>query len=239
MTALGRPALWTAIRDRLAAEIASGHYAPGDRLPGEAALAQRFGVNRHTLRRAIADLAAGGLVHARRGAGIFVQQRPTSYPIRRRVRFHQALNAAGHVPAKRILHLATRPADAREAAALRLPGPGPVHAIEGLSFSDDIPIAFFRSAFPAARFPNLPASLRVSASVTAAFAADGLDDYLRLRTEITATAATATLAAHLRLAPGAPLIRSVSVNVDPEGVPVEYGRTYFAGDRVALTLDAE
>ena len=44
------------------------------------------------------------------------------------------------------------------------------------------------------------------------------------------------LATHLQLAQGAPILRSVGVNVDPEGQPVEYGSTWFAGDRVTLTV---
>ena len=48
--------LWQAIADTLRAEITSGHYPPGDRLPSEAALATRFGVNRHTVRHALAQL---------------------------------------------------------------------------------------------------------------------------------------------------------------------------------------
>ena len=54
---MGRPPLWTAIRDTLLKEIAQGHYAPGARLPTEAHLSERFGVNRHTVRRALAQLA--------------------------------------------------------------------------------------------------------------------------------------------------------------------------------------
>jgi DNA-binding GntR family transcriptional regulator len=60
------------LRDALAADIAAGRHAPGERLPSEAQLAQRFGVNRHTVRRALAALAEDGLVQARRGAGVFV-----------------------------------------------------------------------------------------------------------------------------------------------------------------------
>ncbi|HHB81205.1 MAG TPA: GntR family transcriptional regulator, partial [Aliiroseovarius sp.] len=51
-----RDPIWKAIAETLAAEIARGHYAPGAKLPTEAQLARRFGVNRHTVRRATADL---------------------------------------------------------------------------------------------------------------------------------------------------------------------------------------
>jgi GntR family transcriptional regulator, phosphonate transport system regulatory protein len=235
---MGRSPLWTAIRDQIAADIARGHYAPGDRLPTEAQLAERFGVNRHTLRRALGDLAARGTLHPRRGAGVFVTQRPTSYPLGRRVRFHQNLMAAGRVPNRRILALETRAPDLREATALALGPDALVHVFEGLSLSDGAPIALFRSVFPAARFPKMLDHLRANPSVTAAFAAHDLPDYIRASTEITAKSATPTLAAQLQLQPGAALLRTVAINVDGAGRPVEYGRTWFAGERVALTLGA-
>ncbi|NKX44773.1 phosphonate metabolism transcriptional regulator PhnF [Roseicyclus persicicus] len=236
---MGRSPLWTSIRDQISAEIARGHYAPGDRLPTEAQLADRFGVNRHTVRRALADLAAAGTVHARRGAGVYVRHRPTAYPLGRRVRFHQNLLAAGRVPEKRILMLDTRAADAEEAAALALPPGAAVHVYEGLSLADGAPIALFRSVFPADRLPGMLAALRAHPSVTAALGAQGVADYTRATTEITAKPATPTLAAQLQLPAGAAILRTVAVNVDAEGRPVEFGRSWFAGERVALTLGPE
>ena len=53
---------------------------------------------------------------------------------------------------------------------------------------------------------------------------------------MTAKPASPTQALHLGLQPGAPILRTVSVNVDAAGTPVEYGHTWFAGDRVTLTM---
>lgn len=229
--------IWQAIATGLRGDIAGGHYAPGDKLPTEAALAARYGVNRHTVRRAIKDLAQAGLVHARRGAGVFVTVAPTDYPIGRRVRFHQNLAAAGRAPAKDILHLATRGADAAEAEALALSAGAQVHVYEGLSLADGQPIALFRSVFPAARFPQLCELITETRSVTAALSACGVADYTRASTRLNAKSATATQALHLRIAEGAPILRTISVNVDPSGTPIEYGHTWFAGDRVTLTVN--
>jgi len=228
--------LWRSIHDSLIADIAAGRYAPGDKLPTEAALAARFGVNRHTVRRALAALAEAGTIRSRRGAGAFVTHRPTEYPLGRRVRFHQNLRAAGHLPAKDILAIATRTADADEAAALALAPGAQIHVCDGLSRVDGVPVALFHSAFPAARFADLPGSLRRLRSVTAALREAGVPDYTRASTRVTATLAEATEALHLDLAHGAPLLCTVSVDVDPSGRPVEYGHTWFAGDRMALIL---
>ncbi len=234
-----RAAIWKSIADTLSAEIAAGHYRPGDRLPTEAELAARFGVNRHTVRHALAALAEGGILRSRRGAGVFVAARPTDYALGRRVRFHQNLAGSGRTPSRRITLLETRSADAREAAALRLTPGAPVQVMEGVSLVDGQPLSVFRSVFDALRFPGLLEHLRRQNSVTAALAACGLTDYTRAETRLTAMTAPAILALALELREGAPLLRSVAVNVDAAGVPVEYGTAWFAGERVTLTVRPE
>lgn len=231
--------VWTRIRAALEADLAAGRYLPGDRLPSEATLAARFGVNRHTLRRALAALAEAGLVHARRGAGVFVTARPTDYRIGRRTRFHQNLAAAGQTAGRRLLSLETRAADAGEAAALALAPGGPVHVYEGLSLANGVPLALFRSVFCAIRFPGLKEALAEAGSITAALARAGLPDYTRRSTRFSAERADAVRARHLRLPEGAPLLRTVAINVDAEGRPVEYGRSWFAGDRVQLIVEPD
>lgn len=233
-----RTPIWKSIAATLSDEIARGHYSVGQKLPTEAELSARFGVNRHTVRHALATLARDGLVHARRGAGVFVAAVPTDYPLGRRVRYHQNLRAAGRLPGKEILALATRAADTEEAEALGLAPAAPVHVYDGLSLADGQPVAVFRSVFPAARFPDLPRHLAEVRSVTMALARQGVADYTRASTRLSALPATATQALHLRIPEGAPVLRTIGINVDSDGRPIEYGHTWFAGDRVTLTLEA-
>ncbi len=235
---VGRTPLWWAIAQTLRDEIATGAWRTGDKLPSEADLARRFGVNRHTVRRGLADLAERGLVHARRGSGVFVAAPPADYPIGRRVRFTQAIAAAGRVPGRAILSIERRAADTAESEALHLSPTGdPVVVCEGIALSDGWPVAVFRSVFPALRLADIAAALAREGSVTRALAASGVQDYVRQSTRLQAVAATAVQALRLRLDEGTPLLRAVAVNVDLDGVPVEYGTTWFAGDRVALTID--
>jgi GntR family phosphonate transport system transcriptional regulator len=228
--------IWTSIAQTLRGEIASKHYSPGDKLPTEAALATRFGVNRHTVRHAMKQLINDGLVHARRGSGVFVTTTPTDYPIGRRVRYNQNLTAAGRVPAKTILVLETRTGNALECAALNLTPGASVHAYEGLSLADMQPVAHFRSIFPADRFPDLLQDLTATQSVTAALKRAGVDDYVRSSTRFNAKLATATQALHLRIAEHAPILRTISINTDLAGAPIEFGHTWFAGEKVTLTV---
>jgi GntR family transcriptional regulator len=64
------------IADELRAAIKRGELAPGDRLPSEAELVERYGTAQGTVREAIAVLRAEGLVMSRQGRGVFVQTPP-------------------------------------------------------------------------------------------------------------------------------------------------------------------
>ncbi|MFF5315574.1 MULTISPECIES: GntR family transcriptional regulator [Streptomyces] len=57
------------IADDLKAAIESGQYGPGDRLPGESALAEQYGVATLTARQALKILRTEGLVETKKGAG--------------------------------------------------------------------------------------------------------------------------------------------------------------------------
>src|SRR5499427_1948277 len=96
-------ALWRRVADQLERAIADGHYPVDTRLPGEIEIAQRLGVNRHTVRRAIAALADRGFVRAERGSGTYVETRRLRYPISSRTRFSEIVDAAGREPGGRLL----------------------------------------------------------------------------------------------------------------------------------------
>jgi GntR family phosphonate transport system transcriptional regulator len=70
-------------------------YEAGDVLPAEADLAQRFNVNRHTLRRAVDELVTDGMVERRHGKGVYVLAPTIDYAIGTRTRFTETLEALG------------------------------------------------------------------------------------------------------------------------------------------------
>ncbi|MFN4057793.1 MAG: phosphonate metabolism transcriptional regulator PhnF [Roseinatronobacter sp.] len=229
--------LWSQIADALRADLSA--IAPGTKLPTEAQLAARFGVNRHTIRRALAALTEEGLVHTRRGAGVFAALRPLDYPLTRRPRFHAALSATGRMPGRRVLDLQSLPADAEMAALLDVPEGAPILRLEGLSLSEGTVIGHFCATFPPARVPGLEAALRANTSITAALAACGVQDYARDWTRLTALRASRLLAQHLHLAPGDPVLRSEALSRDAQGRPIEHAITHFAGNRISLLVKPE
>ncbi|WOB43634.1 GntR family transcriptional regulator [Thermoleptolyngbya oregonensis NK1-22] len=67
--------LHLAISEQLRCQILGGDYPPGEQLPSEYQLVERFGVSRTTIRQAIANLISQGLVVSRQGKGVFVTER--------------------------------------------------------------------------------------------------------------------------------------------------------------------
>ncbi|GAB2815477.1 hypothetical protein GCM10027176_20180 [Actinoallomurus bryophytorum] len=66
--------------DRIAADLRNqierGELAPGDALPSEAVLVERYQVARGTARQALAAIEAAGLIETRHGKGRYVSRRP-------------------------------------------------------------------------------------------------------------------------------------------------------------------
>jgi len=70
---LGRtPHLPSRIASEILQEIVEGRLKPGDKLPTEAAMAERMGVSRNVVREAISRLRSDGIVQSRQGVGAFV-----------------------------------------------------------------------------------------------------------------------------------------------------------------------
>lgn len=66
--------LYQRLRDEIAARIAAGDWLPGELIPTEAELTQRYGVATGTVRKAVDTLVNEGLLQRRQGRGTFVRR---------------------------------------------------------------------------------------------------------------------------------------------------------------------
>ncbi len=230
-------ARWRRVADGIRAMATEGGESAG-LLPSEAVLAERFGVNRHTVRRAIAALAAEGLVRAERGRGTFLLRKPARlpYPIGSRTRFSENISRLSREPAGRLIHATIEGAEGKVASALQLRAGAPVHRMETLHVADGVPLSIATNWFCAARFPSVVTAYAETGSITKALAAAGLADYSRKETRVTADRPSPADIGHLLCAADAIVLVSESINVDPAGLPVEYARTRFAADRLELVI---
>ena len=233
----GGIALWQQIVRAIEREVAEGALTPGGRLPTEAQMAARFGVNRHTVRRALEELSRIGLVRVEQGRGSFVAEAVLDYAVSARTRFSEWIRAQNKEPGGQVLELSELVADATIAAGLRArPGARVVRLIR-LGLADGRPVSLSRHHFPAARLPGLLAALREGAGVSEALARAGVFDYRRQQTRVTARMPQGEEAALLRMPRHRPLLVTENVNVNEAGAVIEFGISCYPTPRVQIVFE--
>jgi GntR family phosphonate transport system transcriptional regulator len=230
--------VWRQIAEKLRAEIEAGDPSPGGRLPTEADLAQRFGVNRHTVRRALEELSRAGLLRIEQGRGSFVAEDVLEYVIGPRTRFSEWIRRYNKEPSGRVLQLTTIAADLTVAAALGIAADDKVFLLERLGQADGMPVSLALHYFPADRLPGLLDALHEAGSITEALKQVGVDDYLRQVTRVSARLPAGREAELLRMPRNRPLLLTEAINVDRDGAIIEYGTTCYPTPRVQIVFES-
>ncbi|WP_210878203.1 phosphonate metabolism transcriptional regulator PhnF [Roseovarius autotrophicus] len=227
-------AVWAQIAAALRSEIERG-FDEGDWLASEPELAARFGVNRHTLRRAVDDLIAEGLVERVHGRGTRVLARGLIYGIGRDTKFTERLAASGRRAEVTLLDKQEVVADGGVARRLRVAEGAPLLRLRTLRGDGDVPYALTLhfltgDAAQAARDytgGSLTRHLRAVAGIT-------LD---RIESLITTRLPLPEDALALRMPRTQPVLRVKGVNACREcGLVQEYAISQFRGDRIQLSV---
>ncbi|WP_422370645.1 phosphonate metabolism transcriptional regulator PhnF [Hoeflea sp.] len=230
-------ALWRQVADHIRQDVLGGLSANA-RLPGEAQLAERFGVNRHTVRSAIAALEKEGIVRAEQGRGTFLNDRKRlRYPIGRRTRFSSGLEDQARTRSGKLLGNETLLAPPQIAQALEISGGSPVIRLKTVSSADGIPVSAAVSWFDADRFGRIGEIYAQTGSITASLVELGVPDYTRKSTSVQARHASTEDLDLLALSPGAIVLVTEAVDVDLDLRPVLFGQSRFAADRVELNIE--
>ncbi len=232
----GGEAIYSQIAKLLKEEIAS-FLKPGECLPSENDLAERFGVNRHTIRRAVEDLIDSGLLERRHGKGTFVLDGPADYVLGSGTRFTEAFETLGKTASNRILRKLVIPARGGVAARLRLAEDAQVVWIETLRLADDRPICITSHFLPLAIFPELRNE----------YDGGSLHEHLatrygmklrRIESLVSGALPQGDDASLLGMPQNQPVLRVKSVNVsERDGTPLEYALTRFRADRIQLRIN--
>jgi len=233
-------ALWRQIADLIRSDIATGVAGQDGRLPPEMELAKRYGVNRHTVRSAIAALEQEGVLRSEQGRGTFVRRRKRlSYPIAKRTRFSAGLGNQAGSTRTRLLESAEEAASEAVADNLGIAIGNPVIRLDTVSEADGVPVSRATSWFDANRFAGIDKAFGEHASITKALAACGVTDYVRQSTVIEARHASGEDIQLLRLSAGAIVLVTRAVNADSDDNPIQYAESRFAADRVELKIESD
>jgi GntR family transcriptional regulator len=211
----------------LKAEIRGGVFPPGSRLPTEAALCQRFGVSRATVRGAVKELDVLGLVRTQHGVGTFVQGRPAVRDgLERMGSISDSIRASGKVPGHEYARRTLRAVLPDEAERMGVPPDTEVLELRRRITADGDVVAYSfdlipRQVFPARFDPN-----ELTGSVFAFF-----EHRLGIHPTLGLARVHAVESAHIGWGPDASKHRLFllldQLHYDADHRLVAYSRTYF------------
>lgn len=204
--------------------IREGRLQPGDRLPSEPELVARLGISRATVRQAMAELLAEGLIYRYQGRGTFVAPRKFEHPLQRLVSFSEDIRSRGMKPSSRILFFGHIPTDSEVAAYLKIPPGKTVLRIYRLRLADDQPVGLHDSYLS---YLHLTAQeLESAGSLYALLESKGIV-LAEAEETIEAVAANPEQGRFLNLPRGAPLLLVSRVVYAPDQTPIEFVRAYY------------
>jgi len=230
-------ALWRQVQIYLEEQISSGALQPGAQLPTEARLSAQFGVNRHTVRRALAEMEDRGLIRVEQGRGTFVQEPVLAYRVSVRTRFTENIMCENRIPTRALVDVEVIASSPQVARILGLDPGAPVLQVVMNGETDGKRISHSHHRFPAERFPDMAEAIRTWASVTQALRQVGIEDYRRKWTRVSARIPSGREADALMQPRARPILVTESLNVDLEGRPIEYGTTLFNSDWVEVVFE--
>lgn len=225
--------LFVVLRD----EIVRGVYAGNGLLPKEESLCERFGVSRITVRRALADLAAQGLVERRHGRGTFVLQDrlPLARP-RPSLSLIDSLRKTAAETQVQVLRVEQTEAPPDVAALLQLaPGEKAVHALR-LRSVGGTPVMLSDAWVPARLGKQVTATSLRKQALYEILLAQGVK-FGRVIQEITAELSDPLKARLMQTDVGVALLKIVRVIHDPDARPVEYITVTMTPERSRMLMD--
>ncbi|MDF1579803.1 MAG: phosphonate metabolism transcriptional regulator PhnF [Desulfuromonadales bacterium] len=232
----GYQPVYRQISEKLSEEVQS-FYHPGDLLPPENELASLFGVNRHTLRKAVDELVADGLVQRQHGRGVYVLDSAIKYSIGSRTRFTETLEGQGYSTASQVLDKQVISARGKVAKRLGIAEGERVIYIESLRKVEGTPFCLISHYLPLSLGPELFEKYN-SGSLHKFLEKSCAINLTRQESLVSTTLPDADEGKKLQMPLRIPILKVKSINIDTKTQnPVEYAVTRFRGDAAELSFN--
>ncbi len=206
---------------------------PGAAVPTERSLAAELGTSRTTVRQALLDLVAEGRLTRRQGSGTYVADAKITWPLEL-ASFTEQAAANDMTASSTVIGTSRLKADAEIADRLDLTPGDLIYRIERLRYADGAPIALEVSVLSADRFPGLTRKIRRQGSLHALLRGDYAVELRRGEETIDIAPASPREATLLETDASAPMLVVRRHSFDAERRSVEWGTTWFRGDRITL-----
>lgn len=221
--------LYRQIKGLILQALDSGEWRPGESIPSEVELAQRFNVSQGTVRKAIDEMAAENLLVRRQGKGTFVASHtdPRAF-----FRFLRLVPIAGGIEPARSVPLECWRAKAGMEAArvLGLKLGDPIVIVRRLLEFSELPVVVDEIYLPGETFAGLTLEILKESqeSLYSLFEVKFGVRMIRAEERLRAVAADRASADLLRVAEGSPLLSVERISFTYGDRPMEWRRGLYA-----------
>jgi GntR family transcriptional regulator len=213
--------------------IDSGEWQPGDMIPPESELTERFQVSRTTVRQVLDMLVNEGLIYRQRGRGSFVAHPTVEQTLVRIISFTDDMRQRGFRPGTKVLSSDLIPAPADIAQQLGIEPGEELARLKRLRLAEGEPMSVEESFLVHRYCPGVLDGDYASNPLREALVGYGIR-WLHAKQTIRAIVAPNELARMLSLEPKAALLFIERVSYSQQNIPVEFLRIYYRGDRYIL-----
>ncbi|MBO9601126.1 MAG: UTRA domain-containing protein [Novosphingobium sp.] len=227
---------YLALRDRIAEGIGDGKLAPGQRLPSERQLQTESGAARGTIREALFQLEAEGLIYRRDRSGWYVSPPPVTYDPTRWAGFMSYVAEQGRKPATETLSVVEVPALPAVADIFRVAPGARMFVVSRRRSIDGRAVLVERITVDAQLVPGLTEH-DLNGSLTQILKTHYGLSVVRNRVDMRPCALVRSAAEQLGVKAGTPGLMVVRTSFDERGRVIEYDREYWRHDAIRLHVD--
>lgn len=204
---------------------------PGDLLPSERELSERYGLSRTTVRLALKELETLGLINRKHGKGTFVSDLSGAMDLTTNYSFTEQMREAGREPKTVDLEFEVCAATKQVADRMGLAPGDKVVYMKRLRFADGVPMMVERTYVPEATFPSLTREDLEGRSLYAIIENDYHQTIRVAEEEFFASVARKNDAEVLGIAEGAPVLQLSRLTYNDENEAIEYTHSVARADQ--------
>ncbi len=217
--------------------VETGVWVPGSLIPSENELSHQYGISRMTVRSVVTRLVQEGMLFRIPGKGTFVAEQKIEAKSLSYEGIREQLERLGYEVTTKLLSVQKNRGNKDVRSKLKLEDNAQVYVVRRLRAVKDMPLSLHTSYIPVILAPQLEKLNLVDEQLCSILSRSYGLNRERIFEELESVAATEEEATLLNIQPGHPLLLLQDTIVDPNGVPFEYAKVVFRGDKIKLKLE--
>lgn len=222
------------IRDELSQLL--NEFYPGQKIPSERALSERFGVARMTLRHAIETFILEGRLERRPGSGTYISNQCYSLAARCQS-FSSEMKSQGLEPGNKLLFSKVVSADKVSSGKLRIPLNAKILKFSRLRFGGDFPMAYQTTTIPTA-YIGLIQDTELEGSLEDLLKSKFGISITTSQTEISVELSDQKVSKLLGIVSSSPCLVKETIDIDSRSRSIMWNKTWYNAERFKIRFDA-